>query len=418
MRADVLEVIDRLRAPRRPALLRLLAAAGLDDDRAPEPWPDVVEPYRWLLQRIGDGVTLTGAGYLPPSMVLETMQQLGWDADWIGKGNREDLTVPVAELRESARRLGLVRVYRGELRCSAAGARLRDDPPGLWWHIAAHLPLGGSDAEKQAGLLWLLTVATGSAAADQLVAEGLGELGWADGRTGRPLGPWQAFATYRDTWTVLDRLGVLGRRSSANEPPTLAAVELARAVLHAPEPSAPRRPGKAVPALELEVALRDVEPRVWRRVVVPGTTTLRRLHDLLQAAMGWENRHLYLFAFPDGDYGDVEDMELGDVGTKLAQLVEPGSGFRYDYDFGDGWEHDVRVLGRTRADGAHCLDGAGACPPEDCGGVPGYERLLEVLADPAHPEHAELAEWLGRPFDPAVFDPDRADAAMQRAARR
>ena len=66
------------------------------DGRAPDPWPDLVEPYRWLLQRIGDGVTLTGAGYLPPAVVSETMQRLGWDAHWIGKGSREDMTRPVA----------------------------------------------------------------------------------------------------------------------------------------------------------------------------------------------------------------------------------------------------------------------------------------------------------------------------------
>lgn len=113
----------------------------------------------------------------------------------------------------------------------------------------------------------------------------------------------------------------------------------------------------------------------------------------------------------------MEDVGLGDVATELAQLAEPGGAFRYDHDFGDGCEHDVRVLCRT-ADGAHCLDGAGACPPEDCGGPPGYERLLEVLTDPSHPEHAELTEWLGRPFDAAVFDPDVADAGMRRAARR
>ena len=81
MRSDVAEVVGRLRASRRPELLALVAGAQLDISDAPAPWPDVVEPYRWFLERLGDGVTLTSAGHLPPSLVVETMQRLGWDAD-------------------------------------------------------------------------------------------------------------------------------------------------------------------------------------------------------------------------------------------------------------------------------------------------------------------------------------------------
>src|SRR6476660_8001267 len=154
MRSDVAAVVGRLRASRRPALLELVAGAPLDGTDPPASWPDVFEPYRLLLERVGDGVKLTGAGYLPPAVVVETMQHLGWDADWIGKGNREDLTIPVAELRETARLLGLVRVHRGQLRATTAGRRLSSDPLGLWQYIAARLPLGRSDAERQAGLLW------------------------------------------------------------------------------------------------------------------------------------------------------------------------------------------------------------------------------------------------------------------------
>lgn len=421
MRSDVAEMVGRLRASRRPELLELIAGAQLDSTDAPAAWPDVVEPYRWFLERLGDGVTLTSAGHLPPSLVVETMQRLGWDADWIGKAHREDLTVPVAELRETARRLGLVRVHRGRLRTTTAGRRLSSDPLALWQHIAARLPLGRSEAERQAGLLWLLALAGGIAEADELVAKGLWLLGWADGRTGRPLGSRDAFRAYRDTWVVFDRLGVLGnRRRAAELPPVPAAVDLARTALLATEEApAPRRASRPVAALELEVSLRDVAPRVWRRIVVPESISLRDLHDVLQAAMGWENAHLYLFAIGDADYGDVEDMdELGDVRTKLVDLVAPGATFRYDYDFGDGWEHDVVFLRTTTADGPHCLDGAGACPPEDCGGPPGYEHLLEVLADPAHPEHEDLADWIGRPVDPEAFDPETVDAALRALPRR
>ena len=81
--------------------------------------------------------------------------------------------------------------------------------------------------------------------------------------------------------------------------------------------------------------------------------------------------------------------------------------WRYQYDFGDGWDHDIRVGQRLASVGLgtpHCVDGARACPPEDCGGAPGYEHLLAVLADPADPEHAELLEWVGGEFDPDAFD--------------
>lgn len=205
MRSDVAELIHRLRASGQAELLGLIGEAQLDVPDTPPAWPDIVEPYRWFLERLGDGVKLTGAGYLPPALVVETMQHLGWDAGWIGKGNREDLTVPVAELRGTARRLGLVRVHRGHLRTTAIGRRLITDPVGVWQHLATRLPLGRSDAERQAGLLWLLALAGGTADADALVARGLWELGWADGRTGRQVVSHQAFGLYRDTWAVFDR---------------------------------------------------------------------------------------------------------------------------------------------------------------------------------------------------------------------
>ena len=110
---------------------------------------------------------------------------------------------------------------------------------------------------------------------------------------------------------------------------------------------------------------------------------------------------------------------MGDIDrTTLKAVIRPGMTFRYDYDFGDGWEHDVRVVGTTAADSPHCLDGARACPPEDCGGPGGYSELREALADPSHPDHDDLADWLGKPFDPAAFDREASDAALTRLARR
>jgi hypothetical protein len=146
---------------------------------------------------------------------------------------------------------------------------------------------------------------------------------------------------------------------------------------------------------------------------------LQQLHGLLQAAMGWEDRHLWQFDVDGVPYGDLEDAddELADPRKLTVGSLADGTVFSYEYDYGDGWEHDVRVERHATAQAPVCLDGGRACPPEDCGGPDGYERLLEVLADPAHPEHADLADWLGGPFDAEAFDPATTTGAMQRASR-
>ena len=413
MRPDLDELLDALRGSRRADLLRLVKDAGLDAE-PPAPEPEVVEPYRWFLARIRDGVKLTGAGYLPPSVVLEIMQALGWDADWIGKGNREDITRPVAELRDTARRLGLVRVHRNELRPTTVGRRLVDDPIGLWRHIAGRLPLSRTEPERIAGLLCLLGIAAGRPHPEDAVAEGMSVLGWVAGRTGAPLDRHQVIAVVRDTtWTVFDRLGVLGTWRDRDRPPTPSAMALARAALLHEDPPPP---AKVVPAVELTVTLRDVDPPVWRRLVVPETATLRQLDKVLQAAMGWQGTHLSMFELAGRSYGDVEDMDdLGDPRNVTVGSIPDGMVFRYDYDFGDGWEHDVRVEAHRTVEAPTCLDGARACPPEDTGGPHGYARLLEVLADPRHPEHRDALQWLGRPLDPARFDPDAATERMRRS---
>jgi hypothetical protein len=135
--------------------------------------------------------------------------------------------------------------------------------------------------------------------------------------------------------------------------------------------------------------------------------------------MGWEDAHLWLFELDRVRYGVIEDLDdLGDPRTVPVGSLPDGSVFRYDYDFGDGWEHDIRVENHRTAESPTCLDGARACPPEDCGGAPGYEHLLDVVANPRHPEHAELLEWLGGPLDPEAFDAAQATARMRRRRTR
>jgi Plasmid pRiA4b ORF-3-like protein len=415
MKPEHARVIERLRHTRRMPLLRLIDDAGVDDGPAPSPDPDIVEPYRWLLARVGDGIRLTQAGYLPPAVVEETMRALGWGADWIGKANREDQTYPVWELRELARRMGLLRKHRGVLLCTVAGRRLTDDPAGLWWHLADHLPPARTEVERLAGVLFLLAVAAGRPRPHAVVAEGLTALGLVDSATGEAPDDRDAFDLARETWAVFRQLGLIPSPRRDDLPLGSGAVALARAALlgrGAAEPPAslPRPSARGDQAVELAVVLRDTDPAVWRRLVVPTSLTLRQLHAVLQTAMGWEDYHLHLFDIGGVLYGDVEDFpgELGDEETfTVGDATGVAGEWRYQYDFGDGWDHDIRVGQRLASVGTgtpHCVDGARACPPEDCGGPGGYEHLLEVLADPADPEHAELLEWVGGEFDPDAFD--------------
>lgn len=154
----------------------------------------------------------------------------------------------------------------------------------------------------------------------------------------------------------------------------------------------------------LRVTMRDVTPRVERIIDVPATITLDELHEVLQIAIGWTDSHLHQFRTGSRVYAvPFEDAEDGvdERGVRLSAL--PPS-FVYAYDFGDGWEHEVEVVG-PGGEAPDCVDGEGTCPPEDCGGPYGYAQLLEALADPRHPEHEAMRNWVGdglRPFDHEV----------------
>jgi hypothetical protein len=176
----------------------------------------------------------------------------------------------------------------------------------------------------------------------------------------------------------------------------------------------------AAPIHQLKVVLLGSKPVIWRRLQVPGNAPLGWLHAVLQTAMGWTNSHLHHFLTEDARYTDlrfVEDAGLGgppDRDEQKARLSEiasqEGASFGYEYDFGDSWEHEItveRILppGFGFAEAAHCLGGARACPPEDCGGIWGYAELLRVLKNPKHPEHRSMKDWLGRPFEAGAFDP-------------
>jgi hypothetical protein len=173
---------------------------------------------------------------------------------------------------------------------------------------------------------------------------------------------------------------------------------------------------------QIKITLRHVRPPVWRRILVPADTKLPKLHRILQNVMGWEDAHLHAFRMGNEQYGVPDDsfpgMFRNEKNVRLDQLAGVGGRFVYEYDFGDCWEHDILVEKSLPAgkDTRYpvCTKGKGACPPEDCGGPPGYEHLLEVLHDPRHEEHGRLREWIGEDFDTAAFDLDEVNEGLRR----
>jgi hypothetical protein len=173
----------------------------------------------------------------------------------------------------------------------------------------------------------------------------------------------------------------------------------------------------AAPFYQLRIVLLGAEPSIWRTLQVPGRANLGWLHAVLQIAMGWTNSHLHHFLARNARYSDPrgnEDTAFGEAPDQdeakatLQQIAaKEGVQFGYEYDFGDSWEHEItvqKILPAASGTTALCLDGSRACPPEDCGGIWGYEELLKALKNPKHPEHKSMKEWVGRGFDPDGFD--------------
>jgi len=180
-------------------------------------------------------------------------------------------------------------------------------------------------------------------------------------------------------------------------------------------------------ALQLKISLVGSRPPVWRRVLVPDSLTLAQLHRVIQLSMGWTNSHLHQFEIGGERYTESsEDIEAGALDSTSFTLQDVGlrrggKALRYNYDFGDNWLHDVVVESELTAGPTvnlpRCLGGRRACPPEDCGGVHGYRRLLAAVSDPRHPEHDDMMRWVGPDFDPAAFDAEEVNLVLQRAFR-
>src|SRR6516162_7112754 len=179
---------------------------------------------------------------------------------------------------------------------------------------------------------------------------------------------------------------------------------------------------------QFKITLLKSSPPIWRQIQVHDCT-LDKLHEHIQTAMGWTNSHLHHFRIGEQLFGDPdlmqensEELEYRDSTTTRISDILPKSGkgfhFQYEYDFGDSWYHEVLFEGVVQADPKVkyplCLEGARACPPEDCGGIWSYPDFVEAIQNPDHERHEELLEWVGGSFDPEEFDPANATKAMNK----
>jgi Plasmid pRiA4b ORF-3-like protein len=220
--------------------------------------------------------------------------------------------------------------------------------------------------------------------------------------------------THTDVTIAVEALVVLGAAVTDDEGGTVELTPLGRFAIG--QLRGMPRPGE--PVLQVKITLADVEdPVVWRRVLVPAAITLDKLHAVIQGAMGWQNYHMHVFRTGEVAYGPDPEGELGyrdEAKAGLADLADVGERFGYEYDFGDGWEHELLIEASAQAEAGRvypgCIEGEGACPPEDCGGPGGYAELKAVLSDPSHQEYDEMRSWAGSQGD-GEFDPARFDLA-------
>jgi Plasmid pRiA4b ORF-3-like protein len=294
----------------------------------------------------------------------------------------------------------------GEALCASGwgASLLRENfEAGIGAVLAAMAHRGGVIAPAEAGSLAWETVAAGYVL---------------DDLTDQQLATWREL-TDRDLRHALDVLQQLG----AVRPGDAGGVELTELAQWALGRGSDT-PAPGDPVFRVKLSLAEVaDPPVWRRLLVPTAIRLDRLHQVIQAAMGWEDYHLHAFSDGRVRYGppdrelrlrDEREATLGDL------IPRRGGRARYTYDFGDDWIHELVVEERLAAEPGTaypvCEAGEGACPPEDCGGPWGYEHLREVLADPTSDEHEDMLEWLGlekgTDFDPHRFDLNDVNRAL------
>lgn len=176
---------------------------------------------------------------------------------------------------------------------------------------------------------------------------------------------------------------------------------------------------------QIRLELKGTEPAIWRTLLVPSDVPLSDLHKIVQTAMGWANSHLHQFAKgnrflepPQPEDGMWDSSGENYTGMTLDEFLQKKNDvITYDYDFGDGWEHEIKLEAILPADETiklpKCIAGAMACPPEDCGGIWGFQEFKNIMKDPSHPEYEGYFEWYGGEFDPGAFDMEEINEMLQ-----
>jgi len=178
---------------------------------------------------------------------------------------------------------------------------------------------------------------------------------------------------------------------------------------------------------QIQIALKNFKPKIWRRILVPSDVSLSDFHKIIQTTMGWTNTHLHQF-YKNGkrymeqmeeDYMWDDRNQFDYIAMQLSDLLRyEKEKISYEYDFGDGWNHEI-VLEKIlpfddKEEYPVCIKGKMNCPLEDCGGVWGYADLLEVLKNPKHKEYEKLVDWIGdEHFDPEHFDKDEVNELLR-----
>jgi hypothetical protein len=179
--------------------------------------------------------------------------------------------------------------------------------------------------------------------------------------------------------------------------------------------------------LQFGLLLEGSQPLIWRQIQVPADFTLARLHGVIQAVMGWQDYHLHEFTIAGRTYSVPDpESEFEAIDERTVRLrdfnLSPGDRIGYQYDFGDDWQHVLELEEVLASDTddlrPHCLAGERSTPPEDVGGISGYEEFLEALRDPNHEEHDHMKGWVGRQFDPTEFSVEEANARLEKRFRR
>ncbi len=184
----------------------------------------------------------------------------------------------------------------------------------------------------------------------------------------------------------------------------------------------------------LKISLMHIEPEIWRRAIVPGSITLDRLHDVIQIVMGWQDSHLHQFTIGQKNYSDDPEIKAAGMDEERYRLVDvvkqKGRKFKYLYDFGDCWFHEITVeesdiSAPEVTEPLFCAEGARACPPEDVGSDAGYYEFCEVIKDPNNPQHKSYLDWLTHfsnasvcmDYDPEFFSLEQVNSELHKYMR-